>query len=115
MDIYSAIVNLNTVLILLGTGLSVWLIRQLVPDNLAEKKIWRVFVRLMPVLIGIGLSFIPGLHPMENVSQSVIVGAIAGSLSSSTYEVIRELLGKRIKLILGSPQARKKDVEDFGE
>jgi len=108
MSVYEAIVNVNTVLILLGTGLIIWIIRQAVPDEIEAKKVWRIILRFLPIAVGAGLALIPGIKPMENISQSVIIGAVTGSLSSSTYEIVRELMGEKIKVLMGSPQQRKR-------
>lgn len=108
MDVYEAIINLNTVLIVLGTGVCVWVIRQIIPDHIEGTKFWRVFLRVLPVFIGVVLALIPGIIPMKELSQSIIMGAVAGSLSSSTYEILRELVGQRLRERLGSPQERKR-------
>ena len=108
MDLESKFLSTNSILILFATGLIVWMIRQVIPDHVEQSKIWRLLVRVMPPLIGAGLSFIPGLVPMDKVSQSLIVGAICGALSSNVYEVSKEALGQRIKSMLSSPQYRKK-------
>ena len=109
MDVYEAIVNINTVLILLGSGLITWMIRQIVPDNVEETRYWSIGLRLLPVLLGMFLSVIPGMSPMDLLPQSLIVGAVAGSLSSSTYGVLRSALSARLREKLGSPQERKKN------
>lgn len=109
MDVYEAIVNLNTVLILLGTGVLVWIIRQIMPNKIEETQVWRVILRILPVFIGAGLALIPGIRPLDNLAQSAIVGAVAGSLSASTYEVLRELMGEKIRMLMGSPQQRKRN------
>jgi len=107
IDVYEAIVNLNTVLVLLGTGVLIWVIRQIMPDKIEQTKVWRVVLRVLPVFIGGSLALIPGIRPLDNLTQSAIVGAVAGSLSANTYEFVRELVGKRIKGLMGSPQTRK--------
>ena len=107
MDVYEAIVNVNTVLILLAAGAFVWVVRQIVPDNVEKTKVWRTVLRVLPVVAGGGIALIPGLRPMENVAQSIVVGGIAGSFSSTIYELAREVLGQKIKAVLGSPQARR--------
>jgi hypothetical protein len=115
MDVLDAIVNINTVLILLAVGTIVWVVRQIMPDHVESTKLWRVVLRILPVGVGMGIAMIPQLRPMaDNLAQSAIVGGVAGSFSSTLYEVIREALGTRIKAILGSPQNRKK-LGDPGE
>lgn len=107
MDVVDAIINLNTVLVLLAAGVAVWIVRQIMPDRIEKTKVWRVVLRILPVGVGAALALIPGLRPMDTLMQSAVVGGVAGSLSSSTYELARELLGKKVKSMLGSPQARK--------
>ena len=108
MDVYEAIVNLNTILILLGTGVLTWMIRQVVPDHIEGTRFWKVGLRILPVSLGMILSIIPGISPMELLPQSLIVGAVAGSLSSSTYGILRSVLSERMKEKLGSPQERER-------
>lgn len=107
-DIIDALVNLNTVLILFGTGLLIWVVRQIMPDPIEKMKVWRVVLRVLPVLIGAGIALIPGIRPLDHLVQSAIVGGVAGSLSSTTYELAREAFGNRVKAMLGSPQNRKR-------
>jgi hypothetical protein len=107
-SIVDAIVNLNTVLVLFGTGLVIWVIRQIMPDHIEQTKVWRVVLRVLPVLIGAGIALIPGIRPLDGMVQAAIVGGVAGSLSSTTYELAREAFGNRVKAMLGSPQNRKR-------
>jgi len=111
-SLWDQLVTLNAILVLLGAGLGVWLVRQIVPDKIEETKVWRVILRVLPVILGGLLALIPGLHPMGDTAQSVVVGAVVGGLSSNLYEVIREMFGERIKGWLGSPQARKRMNEE---
>jgi len=111
MDVYDAIVNINTVLILLAAGLMTWIVRQIVPDPVENTKIWRIALRLFPIFFGGAVSLIPGLRPMENTAQCVVIGAVSGSLAMSTYEIVREIMGQKIRAIMGSPQARKRSSQ----
>jgi poly(3-hydroxyalkanoate) synthetase len=107
MNIMDAIVNQNTVLILLGVGTIIWVIRQILPDKVEKSKGWKVVLRVLPVGLGVGLAMIPQLRPMTETAQSAIVGAVAGSLSATTYGLLRELMGNKIKLLMGSRATRK--------
>jgi branched-subunit amino acid transport protein len=112
MSILDSLVTLNMVLVLLGTGIIIWVIRQVMPDPIEKMKVWRIVLRVLPVGIGAGLALLPGLRPLDDMVQSSIVGGVAGSLSANTYELTREALGARIKSVLGSPQARQKGRSD---
>lgn len=102
------IVNTNTVLIMLGVGTLIWLIRQVLPDRIENHKVWKIVLRIAPVALGVGFAMIPALRPMEEVAQSAVVGGVAGSLSASTYGIARELFGNKIKLLLGARATRKR-------
>jgi hypothetical protein len=95
--------NLNTWLIVLETGLIMWMIRQVMPDSIENSKIWKIFLRLIPMAIGIILSIIPGLRPFpDNVAQSCGIGFIGGSLSQSVYDFFKSLLSDRMRKIISS-------------
>lgn len=101
--------NLNTYLVLFLAGLAVWIIRQAMPDHVEGTKVWRIILRILPIILGGLIAIIPGLRPMpENLQQSVAVGLIAGSFATSTYELLREIVGKRLKAALGSRTKRLK-------
>jgi drug/metabolite transporter (DMT)-like permease len=110
MDIFNALFNTNTAIILVLTGTLVWVIRQIIPKKVEEHKVWKVSLRVLPVLIGGGLALIPGIVPVEgNMAQSVSVGLIAGSFSQSSYDLIRELVSGKIKALMGGKDARNSD------
>lgn len=109
-SILDSILTLNAILVLLAAGALTWVVRQIIPDGIEKTKVWRVVLRILPVALGCGLACIPHLWPMGTLSQSIVVGGIAGSFSSTLYEVIRESLGVKIKAAMGSPQARKSIV-----
>jgi len=100
------IVSTNTVLILLAVGTILWVVRQIIPEKIEKHKVWKVMLPIIPIVIGIGISVIPQLRPMETLSQSIVLGGVAGSLSSTVYDFARQALGERIKVILGSPKKR---------
>jgi hypothetical protein len=108
MNVYDAIVNLNTVLIVLGTGLLVWIVRQILPDPIEEAKLWKTLLRVLPIGIGMGLAMIPGLKPAEVVAHNLIIGGVAGSLAANLYGLMMKILGERVKAFLGSAASRKK-------
>lgn len=103
--------NLNTYLVLFLAGLAVWIIRQAMPDHVEGTKVWRVVLRILPILLGGLIAIIPGLRPMpENLQQSIAIGLIAGSFATSTYELLRELVSKKLKAALGSRAKRIKII-----
>jgi hypothetical protein len=112
MSVIDVIINTNTVLILLGVGTAIWAIRQALPDRVENTKLWKVILRILPVAFGMGLAMVPQLRPMENLAQSAIVGGVAGSLSATTYGLLRELVGDRIKLLMGSRATRKSQSKE---
>jgi len=111
MEVYDAVVNLNTLLILLGTGVAIWIIRLFIPDAVEETKVWKVVLKILPIIIGALIALIPGLKPTEVIAQCAIIGAISGSLSANVYGVLREAMGEKIKALIGSPQERKRVSE----
>jgi len=106
MNVIDVIVNTNTILILLGVGTIIWVIRQVLPDRIENHKVWKVILRVLPICLGSGLAMIPTLSPMKEVVQNALVGGVAGSFSASAYEIARELFGERVKLLLGSKATR---------
>jgi hypothetical protein len=107
-----AIINTNTILVLLAVGTIIWMIRQILPNHIENHKVWKVVLRLLPVSLGAGIAMIPQLRPMTDMVQSCVIGGIAGSLSSSLYGVLREALGDKIKMFLGSKASRKAKSEE---
>lgn len=107
-----AIVNSNTILVVLAVGLIIWIIRQILPDRIENHKVWKVVLRFLPIALGAGVAMIPGLRPMETMIQCFVLGAVAGSLSSSLYGILREALGEKMKLLLGSRATRKASATD---
>lgn len=107
-NLIDSLVNLNTVLLLLASGLIVWIVRQIIPDRIEKMKVWRIVLRILPVALGAGLACVPQLRPMSSLPQSLVIGGVAGSFSSTLYEVVREALGEKIKAVLGSPQSRRR-------
>jgi hypothetical protein len=108
MEVFDAVVNLNTLLILLGTGVVIWIVRLFIPDAIENTKMWKVVLKILPIIIGALIAFIPGLRPTEVPAQCAVIGAISGSLSANVYGVIREAMGEKIKALVGSPQDRKR-------
>ena len=112
MDIFNEIfLNINTWLVILATGAVVWAVRQVIPDVLEKSKIWRLVLRLSPLLMGGLLAAIPGLRPLDVLGQSIAVGVIGGSFSATIYELAREAVPRRFKAMMGSRTTRKKELE----
>jgi len=110
-----AIVNVNTVLIILAVGTIIWVLRQILPDYIENHKVWKVVLRVLPVALGAAVAMIPQLRPMGDIVQSAVLGAVAGSFSSTLYGFIRAAMGEKIKLLLGSKATRKANGEENGE
>lgn len=104
-----AILSINTLLIMLGTGVIVWVLRQVLPDRIQKSKVWKTALAILPVGIGAGLAVAPGIGPFSSNVHNLIIGAVAGSLSSNTYDLVRGMLGDRMRLLLGSKAARNDD------
>lgn len=100
------ILSTNTVLILLAVGTIIWVVRQIIPEKVENHKVWKAMLPIIPIAIGITISIIPQLRPMDTLSQSIVLGGVAGSLSSTVYDFARESLGERMRAILGSPKKR---------
>jgi hypothetical protein len=99
--------NLSTWLVMLSTGVIIWAVRQVIPDAIEENQVWRVILRILPLVIGAGIALIPGLQPITgNLVQSAAVGLIGGSFATKFYELARELFGEKIRAILGSKAKR---------
>jgi hypothetical protein len=111
MDIFEQIfLNVNTWLVVLATGAVVWAIRQVIPEKVNTSKVWRLVIRLAPVLLGGVLAAIPGIRPLPIVSQSIMVGVIGGSFSSTIYEIAREAVPRRFKNMMGARATRMKEI-----
>jgi hypothetical protein len=108
MDVFEIVIsNLNTWLVVLGVGVIVWAIRQVLPAKVESGYIWKTLLRIIPMVLGAGLALIPGLRPMEdNMMQSAVIGLIGGSFSQSLYDLLRQLVGTRLKAMMGSRAER---------
>ena len=108
MDVFESVIsNLNTWLVMLGVGVIVWGVRQVLPASIEETRIWKVLLRVVPLGLGAALALIPGLRPIpENLTQSAAIGLIGGSFSQSAYDFLRELMGSKMKSMMGSRAKR---------
>lgn len=108
MDVFEIVIsNLNTWLVVLGVGVIVWAIRQVLPARVEDGHVWKTLLRIIPMALGAGLALIPGLRPMENnMMQSAVIGLIGGSFSQSLYDLLRQLVGTRLKALMGSRAER---------
>lgn len=105
------IFSLNTVLVMLGVGVIIWAIRQILPDTIEGTKVWRTILRVAPVGLGAAVALIPGLRPIQdNLAQSAMIGLIGGSFSQTAYDFIREIGGDKIKALLGSRVSRQRSA-----
>ena len=108
LDIFEDVLkNLNTWLVVLATGVVVWVIRQVIPDKIEKAKIWKILLRIIPIGIGVGIALIPGLRPIpENLAQSGAIGFIGGSMSQSVYDLFKTLLTSRARAVFASKAGR---------
>lgn len=108
MDVFESVIsNLNTWLVVLGVGVIVWGVRQVLPAAVEETRLWKVLLRVVPMGLGAALALIPGLRPIpENMTQSAVIGLIGGSFSQSAYDLLRELVGDKLKAMMGSRAKR---------
>lgn len=113
MDVFEAVVsNLNTWLVVLVVGVVVWAVRQILPAAIEESRLWKVLLRVIPILLGAGVAAIPGLRPVEaNIAQSMVIGMIGGSFSQSVYDLLKTLVSERMRKLMGSRAKRKVVVE----
>lgn len=108
MDVIEGILsNLNTWLVMFIVGIVVWVVRQVLPEEMENARLWKVLLRVVPVLLGAGVALIPGLQPMpENLAQSAAIGMIGGSFAQTAYGLLREIVGERMRAKLGSRSKR---------
>lgn len=109
MDLFEQLFeNLNLWIIMLITGIVVYVIRLLTPDKIEGSKWFRIMLTLLPLVLGTAIALIPGLQPIpDKMMQSGAVGFIGGAFSSKVYDFVSSLLSNRMKLKL---QGRKTPV-----
>ena len=114
MDVIEGILsNLNTWLVMFIVGIIVWVVRQVLPENMEKSRLWKVLLRVVPVLLGAGIALIPGLQPVaDNLVQSAAIGMIGGSFAQTAYGLLREIVGDRMKAKLGSRAERLSQTPD---
>lgn len=94
-------------LIVLFVGALVWLVRKVVPAKY-EKAVWfQKLLRIGPVFIGTGVACIPALSPTGDMFTSALCGFIGGSLSQTSYTVLRAIAPEKIKQFLGGKQEKE--------
>jgi len=103
MNLFSDVfMNLNTWLVMILAGVLVWVIRQSLPTKINKNKVWRIIVRILPILAGGLIAIIPGLRPIaDNLAQSIAIGLIGGSFGTTAYEILRESVPAKIRGKLG--------------
>ncbi len=102
--------NINTWLVCLCTGALLWGLRQVTPEKLEKKAWWKKIMKSAPLLVGALLALIPGLRPApESLIHSAAVGFLMGSISQSTYDLIREYGPKKLRVLLGARAKRQKE------
>jgi len=113
MDVVDGVLgNLNTWLVMFVVGVLIWALRQILPDAIEGTKVWRTILRVLPIGVGTAIALIPGLRPIpENLTQSAAVGMIGGSFATTAYELLREIVGEKLKAKLGS-KARRNNGDD---
>lgn len=98
----------NLLLIILATGLVVWIVRQILPDAIEETRLWQVLLKVVPVGIGALVALIPGVRPVDNLVQSIFLGMIGGSFAQGAYGFLRAVAPEKAKALLGSRSQRNK-------
>jgi len=112
MGALEQIFSTNTLLMMLVTGVIIWVVRQIIPDNIESSKTWRTVLRVAPVGIGAAVALIPGLRPIsDNLVQSAAIGLVGGSFAQTAYGIVREGAGEKVKALMGSRVGRKKKQE----
>ena len=99
--------NLNTWLVCFATGALLWMIQQVAPESFVTKAWWKKVLKIAPMLVGALLALIPNLNPVPgNITHSVVVGFIVGSMAQSAYDLLREYGPKKLKALLGARAKR---------
>lgn len=109
MDLFEKLFqNMNLWIVMLVTGVVVYVIRLVTPDKIEGSKWFRTVLTLLPLVMGTAIALIPGLRPIpESAMQSGAVGFIGGAFSSKVYDFVSSLVTDKIKLKL---QGRKSAV-----
>lgn len=107
-DITDVLTGQNFWLLALAVGVTVWVVRQVLPVGLEAVRVGRAALRIGPTLLGGALAVIPELRPVaDNLAASVLWGVIAGSISQTAYGTLRQLLPEKIRLLIGSRAERR--------
>jgi len=102
MDLFEKLFgNLNLWIIMVATGVVVYMIRSFTPDKIEGGKVFRIILTVLPLILGTLIAFIPGLRPFpESFAQSGAVGFIGGAFSSKVYDFVSSLVTDKMKLKL---------------
>jgi hypothetical protein len=97
----------NIWLISLAVGVIVWVLRQVLPEEIEDNKVWKILLRVGPLVLGALLAVIPDIRPVpESWVASCLWGLLAGSVSQSAYSTLRSVAPEKIRALLGSKQER---------
>lgn len=95
------ITSINFWLIVIFVGALVWIIRQVIPKGVEEKRYFRILLKVGPPIIGGLLALIPVLCPIEGFIPSFLIGFIGGTFSQTAYGILRSSVPERIKELIG--------------
>jgi len=94
MEIINAFLTVTNVAIFLATGALMVAVRQCAP-SVDQHPVWARVQPLAPLLIAVGLIFIPGASDVQHAGGKLIVGLAIGGLVSVGYKtVLQTFLGR---------------------
>lgn len=91
----------NFIIVVIFVGALVWLIRKIVPAKTENAKWFKIMLRVGPVIFGAGISCIPSLRPIDDISKSILLGFVGGTFSQTSYIIIRSFMPEKIKAFMG--------------
>lgn len=93
-EIVAVLTTLNFWIISLAGSILLTLARRLITmfrPAIEDHKVYKILLPLAPYIICPLLALIPGLRITEVVSQSLVLGLIAGAFSGATYPVVARI------------------------
>lgn len=106
-DVIGILSGVNIWLISLAVGVIVWGVRQVLSEGVEDHRMWKVLLRVGPMLLGALLAVIPDIRPQpDSWVASSLWGLLAGSVSQTAYSALRSMVPEKIKALMGSKSAR---------
>jgi hypothetical protein len=97
----------NIWLISLAVGVIVWTVRQVISNGVEETRLWRLLLKVGPLVLGGLLAVIPAIQPQpDNWVASCLWGVLAGSVSQTAYSALRSVVPEKIRALMGSKAQR---------